>query len=83
MTDIQRHQINSLIANGVGYKAIAARLGLSANTVKSYIKRNSKQDDSKCLNCSSLLSHLPHKKHKKFCSDACRYSWWNRTRSEI
>lgn len=82
MTDTQKNLINNLKSQGVGYKAIATRLDLSANTVKSYIKRKSMQNNSICLNCGTPLTHLPHKRHKKFCSDACRYSWWNRARSE-
>ncbi|HAL18483.1 MAG TPA: hypothetical protein DCO86_02515 [Spirochaetaceae bacterium] len=82
MTDIQKQKINTLSSQGMGYKSIAAKLGLSANTVKSHIKRNAMQNDSICLNCGDPLTHLPHKKHKKFCSNACRYSWWNRARGE-
>lgn len=41
MTDADKTQIIKLKANGYGYKKIAAELGFSGNTIKSFLKRNS------------------------------------------
>ena len=39
MTENEKHRINELRLNGYGYKKIARELGLSVNTVKSYLAR--------------------------------------------
>lgn len=39
MTKNEKHRINELRLNGYGYKKIAKELGLSVNTVKSYLAR--------------------------------------------
>ncbi len=44
MTKDQRKKIDSLRNQGMGYKRIAGMLGLSENTVKSYLRRNATQD---------------------------------------
>lgn len=40
LTDIQKKEIQALRAEGCGYKAIADKLALSRETVRSYCKRN-------------------------------------------
>lgn len=40
MTDAQKENIRYLRGEGLGYRAIAARLGISENTVKSFCRRN-------------------------------------------
>ena len=63
--------------NGKSYGQIAAALGLSENTVKSYCRRAGLQTfvaRTICLQCGKIL--LPEKHgRRRFCSDACRYAW--------
>ena len=33
-----------------------------------------------CGSCGALVVQTPKKRHKRFCSDRCRYRWWNRSR---
>lgn len=40
MTDAQKEQVRYLRCEGLGYGAIATRLGISENTVKSFCRRN-------------------------------------------
>ena len=40
MTDMEKEKIRYLRGEGLGYKAIASRLALSENTVKSFCRRN-------------------------------------------
>lgn len=40
MNELQKEQIRNLRSDGYGYKKIAAVLGLSENTVKSFCRRN-------------------------------------------
>jgi DNA-binding CsgD family transcriptional regulator/endogenous inhibitor of DNA gyrase (YacG/DUF329 family) len=90
MDATQRHSIEHMRAGGASYSSIAAALGLSVNTVKSYCKRNNlgKMDvlqDSKklCGNCGKPLIQLPKRKPRRFCSDPCRRAWWNTHRDQI
>ena len=72
---------------GKGCAEIARTLGLSANTVKSFCRRNSIVPDeqasptdsaeTKCLQCGKAVIRSPHRKAKRFCSDACRLTWWH------
>ncbi len=87
MTTQEKLKIAELRAFGLGYKKIAAETGISENTVKSYLKRMTAADDQKepdqpaavfsCLYCGAEIQQHPGRKMKKFCSDVCRYRWWN------
>lgn len=87
MTAQEKKRIAELRSVGFGYKKIAAEIGISENTVKSYLKRMIDTDDQKkpnqpaavfsCLQCGKPVPQNPGRKEKKFCSDACRYRWWN------
>ncbi len=85
MTATDKERIRLLRGGGHGYKAIAAKLSLPAATVKSYCHRNGLMlktdeiDTDACRQCGKLLGDkLPGAEQKKFCSDACRSTWWNR-----
>lgn len=68
MTDADKTQIIKLKANGYGYRKIAAELGFSENTIKSFLKRNS----DACIVCGTAVIG------KKYCSDKCRMEWWRK-----
>lgn len=75
MTDKEKRTIDSLAAKKVPITKIAEQVGMSKNTVKSYLQRKKLPDV--CLNCGTTLKHIPHHKKKKFCSDKCRMHYWN------
>ncbi|MBP3805233.1 MAG: RNA polymerase subunit sigma-70 [Oribacterium sp.] len=84
MTHEQRKQIISLRSEGLGYKRIADKLGLSINTVKSFCRRQKDNPGISipagtkvCLQCGNPVGQIPGRKEKKFCSDKCRMAWWN------
>ena len=79
MTNQEKESILSLQQSGMGYKKIAATLGLPVNGVKSFCRRHadSATKTGCCPQCGKPLKQLPHKKAKKFCSDKCRMAWWN------
>ncbi|QLY39394.1 hypothetical protein HF295_00380 [Hujiaoplasma nucleasis] len=31
----------------------------------------------KCLKCGMVIASIKGKKKKRFCSDRCRWDWWN------
>ena len=79
MTAEQKRQIDKYRSQGIGYKRIAARIGMPENTVKSYFRRNACNETPEytCHNCGIPVRQNPGRKEKKFCSDACRNAWWN------
>lgn len=90
---LTKHQKDSILAlryQGQSYRAVADSMGLSANTVKSFCRRNdvNKADEAEaaaeniCRNCGAMLFQTPGAKKKFFCCDKCRYAWWNRHKSK-
>ncbi|MEC1722238.1 helix-turn-helix domain-containing protein [Schinkia azotoformans] len=92
MTEAEKQQIYDLRLKGVGYKAIAAVLGKSRDTVRVFCKQHGLDGDAKVvalnvkeqmknhLLCSSCGKPIKQKKRgrvRKFCSDECRRKWWN------
>ena len=85
MTNEQKLQIVAYRKAGMGYKQIAKKLDLSANSVKSYCRRNGLNNEtleqslpeSACENCGKSVGQQKGKKKKRFCSDKCRNQWWN------
>lgn len=92
MTDIEKQQIQDLRLKGVGYKAIAAVLGISRDTIRGYCKRNGLDGDSKvvslnleekknqnliCACCNKVIKQKEHGRVRRFCSEECRRKWWN------
>ena len=79
MTANQKQKILTMRENGEKYSAIAAELGISENTVKSFHRRHDLSakpvvGDENCRECSKPL--MQNKTNKKFCSDKCRMAWW-------
>ena len=91
MTNEQRMIVSALRAQGMGYGAIARKVGISENTVKSFCRRNAQKEDKpvtgadehQCLCCGAPVAQNAGRKEKKFCSDKCRNQWWNSHQSEI
>ena len=83
MNKIQKETIRYLRGEGLGYKAIATRMGVTDNAVKSYCKRNglngvaTKNADVICRQCGKLMEKPPGTERKKFCSAVCRSKWWS------
>ena len=84
MTREQKLMIMSLRDQGLGYKRIADRLGISINTVKSFCRRQKEKPHEEdrsgpfvCKYCGVTVRQTPGRKQKLFCSDKCRMKWWN------
>lgn len=90
MTDIQKQKIKLLRSSGKSYRDIAAEMDLKESTVKTYCNRSGLTDKdisfmrskqkNKCLYCGAEIHQIPKQKPKKFCSDNCRFAWWNKNR---
>ena len=71
---------------GGGYKKIARELGLSENTVKSYIRRSTEPvmpDDTVCPECGKKIINTPGHRQRKFCSANCRCEYWKKHPEKI
>lgn len=90
MQEEQKQAILLLRSQGEPYAKIADYLELSPNTVKSFCCRNKVAPPigesqtavkettlSVCKNCGSALTQTTGGRKKIFCSDKCRYTWWN------
>lgn len=89
----QVENIKKLRENNYSISQIARTLDISVNTVKSICRRYGfttseevrgsippviTQDTlSKCKYCGRLMDNPWHRKQKSFCSDKCRYDYWN------
>jgi len=72
-------KVIELREKGYGYKRIANELNLTRDQVR-YICLKTKQDslDGICKNCDRKIKSVRGKKKKVYCSDKCRYKWWNK-----
>lgn len=75
MTQSQKEIISQMLAAGEKTAKIAESLGISPNTIKSYLRR---KKQNSCPNCGKPLIQLTHKRQKKFCSGRCRSAWWRK-----
>ena len=90
MTDTQKQNIEKLRLQGMGYRRIAGVLNISENTIKSFCRRNNLEavavdtetnaDENICKQCGKRLEPSP--RSKTFCSDKCRYNYWNANREQ-
>ena len=89
MTDVEKQKIQELRVKGDGYKAIAAVLSISRDTIRGYCKRNGLDGDltlislkekqnqnSICACCNKVIKQKEHGR-RRFCSEDCRRKWWN------
>jgi rRNA maturation endonuclease Nob1 len=92
MTGEQKQHIQDMRRQGLSYVKIADALGISANTVKSFCRRgrlnacNASNDTGNkdiCKHCGNKLKQTPKAKPKTFCSDKCRFDWWNTHRDKM
>lgn len=66
--------------DGLSYAKISESMGLSINTIKSFLRRNETKckDTVLCKNCRKPLEKLSRNGMKKFCCDSCRFEWWRK-----
>jgi hypothetical protein len=89
MNGKQKTEIQKMRTAGVSYAKIAATLGISENTVKSFCRRSGLKSLTNaasasgsleliyCIYCGAPLRHTTGARKRRFCSDKCRISWWN------
>lgn len=93
MTDEQREKIKELRLEGMGYKAIATTIGLTRDSVRGFCRRHGLEGDScvvalnvqvkhqqnlLCNHCEKIMKKKLKGRTRRFCSDACRRTWWKK-----
>ena len=83
MTQSEKNKIVLLKQRGMTYSEISKVMGMNANSIASFLRRNkntdTKEQNGICKNCGKRLSS---DRKKKFCSDVCKNAWWNLHRDE-
>ena len=89
LTAAQQALIDEYRKQGIGYRTIATEIGVSRDAVRYYCKKVKLDGDLsqpqayvkvlQCQQCGKLLSHNRDGRQRIFCSDQCRYRWWNTT----
>lgn len=79
MTKQEIATLNLMRSHDKSAADIAIALGLSVNTVRSYIRRHPPKDAVQvgCRQCGKPVLQVKGRKAKYFCSDRCRNAWWN------
>lgn len=79
MTKHEIEILNIMRSHDKSAADIAIALGLSVNTVRSYIRRHPPKDAVQvgCRQCGKPVMQHKGRKAKYFCSDRCRNAWWN------
>ena len=74
-----KDQIKQMRIEGKGYKKIAKELSLTPSAVRYACHKMSDEEllHGKCDNCGIKIKSIKGKKKKRFCSDRCRWDWWN------
>ena len=90
----QLENIQRLRKDNYTYASIGKVLGMSVNTVKSICRKYGFAPDDvpqkdinhivsleaipRCKFCGRAMDNPWNRRNKKFCTDQCRYNWWNR-----
>lgn len=79
MTKQEIATLNLMRSHDKSAADIAIALGLSVNTVRSYIRRHPPKDAVQVgyRQCGKPILQAKGRKAKYFCSDRCRNAWWN------
>ena len=82
MTEKEKIKVRYFRTEGLSYGAIANKLEIPVNTIKSFCRRNgltgiaSKEPITLCYQCNKRLERKDGRKPQKFCSEECRRAWW-------
>jgi len=82
--EVQIMKIMELREKGYGYKRIAKELDMTVSAVRYAISKSEDQllSDS-CKECGVAIKSLKGKRKKVYCSNGCRWKWWNKQTRDI
>ena len=74
-------KINELREKGYGYKRIGKEVSIKPEAVRYICRKIDKVAlIGTCKKCGKQIKSIKGKKKKIFCSDKCRWKWWNEQR---
>lgn len=88
MNNMQRAAIIKRRERGESINKIAKALGLNANTVKSFCRRQNiavqreVENAGTCENCNEALPSYQGGRRRRFCSDDCRQKYWGKQKKK-
>ena len=88
MTTHEKEQIRQMRLAGYGYQQVAKVLGCPEASIKSFGRRNEllgrvlakRSPENTCQQCGHQIPLGTVRRERRFCSDRCRYKWWNANR---
>ena len=85
MSKDDKQQIIKLKESGYGYKKIAKELGMTVSQVRYVCLKYESESEliGNCKHCGIEIKSVKGKKRKTFCSDRCRWDWWNKHNREL
>ena len=85
MTLEEKRKIYELRKEGYGYKKIANEMNMSLSSIQSFLKRNPEDETliGVCKGCGKTIQSIKGRKKKQFCSDRCRWDYWNAHIKEV
>lgn len=78
MTDEIKNKIIALRKEGYGYKKIAKETGETIGVVRHLCVALEHKETTECLQCGLPIKSPNGRKQKRFCSDRCRWNYWNK-----
>ena len=71
-------EIIQLRQAGYGYKRIARMLDITIDEVRNTCSElDAARLSGQCKQCHTSITSIKGKKRKQFCSDRCRWDYWN------
>lgn len=83
--DNLKDKVNELRVKKYGYKKIASELEITISAARHMCKKIKEEDVlvGYCENCGLRIKSIQGKKRKRFCSDKCRWQWWNKNNKKV
>ena len=85
VTELQKTIILKLRGAGKSYSEISRTTNLPVGTLKAFCSRSATavnlDTDTHCEFCRAEITRVL--RHKRFCSDQCRYRWWSKNRDKV
>ena len=80
-----KNQLKQMRKEGYGYKRIAKELKLTLSVVRYACIKMGEEDllEGHCEKCGLKIKSIKGKKRKRFCSNRCRWDWWNKHQKEV
>ena len=76
MTDQQKHEVESLRKEGLSYRQIAEKVGVTPACIKTFFHRKRIRDATRlCEQCHKPIITSVNRSNRRFCSTECKSRW--------